>query len=330
MKPKLLLILLFSAGMLHGFSQTVKTLANYDASIRGLSVVNDKVIWVSGSNGSVGRSLDSGNTWKWLTVEGFETTDFRDIEAFNETSAVIMGTGEPAYILRTSNGGETWKAVYVDKTKGMFLDAMEFWKENSGIVIGDPIDGRFFVARSFDGGFTWHNIPPKNFPEATEGEACFAASGTNVCKTTNSEAIFVSGGKKSRLFIRDQKIDIPFIEGTETAGANSVAAKNSKMYIVVGGDYLAKDSTNKNCFITKDAGRKWIEPKTPPTGYRSCVEYIDKKKWICCGLNGADISEDDGINWKKICGDSYNVCKKAKIGNSVFFAGEGIIGKLIF
>ncbi len=330
MKPRLLLILLFTAGILQGFTQTVKTLDTHDVSIRGLSVVNDRVIWVSGSNGAVGRSLDSGNTWKWLIVEGFETTDFRDIEAFNETSAVIMGTGEPAYILRTSDGGETWKAVYVDKTKGMFLDAMEFWNENSGIVIGDPIDGKFFVARSFDGGFTWHNIPPKNFPEAAEGEACFAASGTNVCKTTNSEAIFVSGGKKSRLFIRDQKIEIPFIEGTETAGANSVAVKNNKMYIVVGGDYLAKDSTIKNCFITKDAGKKWIEPKTPPTGYRSCVEYIEKKKWVCCGLNGADISEDDGINWKKISEDTFNVCRKAKIGNAVFFAGEGIIGKLIF
>jgi len=25
----------------------------------------------------------------------------------------------------------------------MFLDAMEFWNEQAGIVIGDPIDGHF-------------------------------------------------------------------------------------------------------------------------------------------------------------------------------------------
>ena len=74
-------------------------------SIRGLSVVNDRVIWVSGSNGTVGRSLDSGKTFNWITVKGFEKTDFRDIEAFNETVAVIMGIAEPAYMLRTIDGG---------------------------------------------------------------------------------------------------------------------------------------------------------------------------------------------------------------------------------
>ena len=36
----------------------------------------------------------------------------------------------------------------------MFLDAMEFWNDHSGIVMGDPIDGKFFIARSFDGGST--------------------------------------------------------------------------------------------------------------------------------------------------------------------------------
>ena len=44
-------------------------------------------------------------------------------------------------------------------TPGMFLDAMEFWNEQSGIVIGDPIKGRFFITRSFDNGDHWQDIP---------------------------------------------------------------------------------------------------------------------------------------------------------------------------
>src|SRR5258706_12840161 len=74
-------------------------------SIRGLSVVNDNVIWVCGSNGTVGRSNNGGRTWKWMTVTGFEKTDFRDIEAFDASSAGIMGIAEPAYILKTNDGG---------------------------------------------------------------------------------------------------------------------------------------------------------------------------------------------------------------------------------
>src|SRR6187399_1519908 len=91
-------------------AQTVKLLTSgTKTSMRGLSVVDDKTVWVSGSKGTVGRSLDGGQTWKWVTVKGFEKTDFRDIEAFDKTSAVIMGIAEPAYILKTIDGGEHWQ-----------------------------------------------------------------------------------------------------------------------------------------------------------------------------------------------------------------------------
>ena len=95
-------------------------------SLRGLSVVNESVIWVSGSNGTVGRSANGGKTWKWMVVKGFEKTDFRDVEAFDGSNAIIMGVDSPAYILKTTDGGESWKVVYENKTKGMFLDAMDF------------------------------------------------------------------------------------------------------------------------------------------------------------------------------------------------------------
>ena len=88
-------------------------------SIRGLSVVNDNVVWVSGSNGMVGRSANGGKNWRWIVVPGFEKTDFRDIEAFDANTALIMGIGEPAYILKTIDAGETWRVVYENKKKGL-------------------------------------------------------------------------------------------------------------------------------------------------------------------------------------------------------------------
>jgi len=334
MTIKIKIITLFLFGYLFNTSitaQTVKVLTQgTNTSLRGLSVVNDRIIWTSGSNGTVGLSLDSGNTWRWMTVKGFEKTEFRDIEAFDETSAVIMGIGEPAYILRTADAGATWKVVYENKTKGMFLDAMEFWNLMSGIVVGDPVDNKIFIARTFNGGITWREIPAANYPVADSGEAMFASSGTNIRKLNNQEAVFVSGGLRSRIFIRDKKIDLPILQGKETTGANSVAVKNGKTIIVVGGDFNAKDATEKNCVITTDAGKTFTVPATPPHGYRSCVEYLEKKNWLSCGLNGIDYSEDDGINWAWISKESFHVCRKAKEGKAVFFAGtNGKIGKLV-
>ena len=124
-------------------------------SIRGLSVVNNNVIWVSGSNGMVGKSSNAGKNWKWMTVKGFEKNDFRDIEAFDANTAIIMAIADPAYILKTTDGGETWKVVYENNTKGMFLDAMDFKDPKNGTVIGDPVDGSFFMARTSNAGETW-------------------------------------------------------------------------------------------------------------------------------------------------------------------------------
>ena len=139
---KILLSLIICTSIQYSNAQTVKILTKgIKSSMRGLSVVDDRTVWASGSGGNVGLSSDSGNTWKWMKVKGYEKTDFRDIEAFDGKTAIIMGVDTPAIILKTTDAGETWKLVFEDKTPGMFLDAMEFWNEQSGIVIGDPING---------------------------------------------------------------------------------------------------------------------------------------------------------------------------------------------
>lgn len=306
-------------------------------SIRGMSVVNDNVVWVSGSNGMTGRSVDGGKTWTWKQVKGFEKNDFRDIEAFDAVSAVIMSIASPAYILKTNDGGDSWKIVFEDKRKEMFLDAMEFWNEQSGIVIGDPIEGKIFIARTFDGGDTWQALPSANYPLAESGEAFFAASGTNVRPLSLQEAVFVTGGKRSRLFIRDQRINLPVVQGKESTGANSIAVFNTKarkpakQLVVVGGDFTADTSTLQNCALSTDGGKTWTIPQTPPHGYRSCVEYLSRRRLVTCGTSGVDISADGGRNWKLISKLSFHVCRKAKEGNAVFLAGKsGSIARLVW
>lgn len=332
MKISSILLLLFLS--VNIFAQEIKLLhSGNKVSLRGLSAVNDKTIWVSGSNGTVGLSIDGGNTWKWMKVPGFEKRDFRDIEAFDAKTAVIMAIDTPAYILKTVNGGETWKVVYENKTPGMFLDALEFWNEQSGIVLGDPVKGKFFIARSFDGGNTWGEIPYDRLPAAYPGEACFAASGTNLRRLNLGEACFVTGGKQSRLFWKGEPVSLPVIQGTESTGANSIAIrddkkrKSSNYFVIVGGDYQKDTLREKNCFITKDGGKTWTASSTPPRGYRSCVEFIDDNILIACGISGVDISNDGGMNWRAASTTGFHVCRKAKKGKNVFLAGsDGRIG----
>ena len=106
--------------------------------------------------------------------------------------------------------------------------------------------------------------------------------------------------------------------------------KNKKVLIIVGGDFTTKDSIFKNCAITLNGGVTFIEPVVGPHGYRSCVEYLRKKNWISCGLNGVDYTTDEGQNWNWISKESFHAVRKAKKGKAVYFSGgSGRIGKLV-
>lgn len=339
-KITLTVILAFIIGLAIAQTPTVEVLTSgTKTSLRGLSVVNDNIIWVSGSNGMVGKSTNAGKNWKWMQVNGFEKTDFRDIEAFDGNTAIIMGIAEPAYILKTNDGGESWRVVYENKAKGMFLDAMDFANNRLGIVVGDPINGKIFIARTNNSGNTWEEIEEKqNRPVADSGEAFFAASGSNIKLFANDEYFIVSGGLRSRLINNFSAADLPLIQGKETTGANAIdiydngmPKKPGQRMVVVGGDFNADSLVKDNCFYTLNGGKTWLAPDSPPHGYRSSVEYLSKKDLLACGLNGVDYSDNGGKNWKWISKEGFHVCRIARIGTAVFLAGNnGKIGRVVW
>ncbi|MBC7652302.1 MAG: oxidoreductase [Deinococcales bacterium] len=305
-------------------------------SIRGLSVVDDNVIWCSGSNGSVARSIDGGKTFIWQNVAGYEKRDFRDIEAFDANSAIIMGIAEPAIILKTKDGGQTWKKVFEDSTKGMFLDAMDFDKKGYGVVIGDPINNHSFFATTKNKGDSWKIVLNTYYYKA--GEAYFASSGTNLkiikqkfgfSPPNYLNEINVSGGSESNFSINRHTLKLPIAQGKESTGANSIDVWKNKA-VIVGGDFANDKDTTGNCVLVDfEEFPKFSFPQTPPHGYRSCVIYINEKTLLTCGTSGVDVSYDGGKNWQLISMQSFHVVQKAKNGKAIFLAGSsGKIAKL--
>ena len=319
----LLLTIIFTAIRANG--QSITTLQqSKSTSIRGLSVVDDKTAWVSGSKGHIGITADGGKTWTWQQVKDYEKADFRDIEAFSDKEAVIMSSGTPALILKTADGGKSWQHKYTRTDSAYFLDAMDFKDKQHGWILGDPIAGKMLLLNTVDGGDTWQQVA--NAPIALPNEASFAASGT--CLRTNGTITIVTGGGSSRIImspinkIKWTAYPLPLTAGKPSEGAFSFATGNGRT-IIVGGDYINNRRPDSTAYVLSQKRDKTYAPSVNPAGFQSCVEYLSGNFFLSTGTSGSNFTKDGGKTWEKINDDSYNVCRKAKHGNLVLLAGDG-------
>lgn len=335
MKHLLFVLLILFASTI-GYSQWVKQTVNTTASFRGLSVVNEKIVWASGTGGTVIKTTDGGKNWKVMTVPGAEKLDFRDIEAFDANTAYILsiGNGELSRVYITKNGGTTWQQIFRNTNESAFYDAIGCWSPASCIAMSDPVNGRFLLRQ-----ITIHRMGASagglaaKIPEAKSGEAAFAASGTCLITFGENNAFMVSGGNDARVFRSTDRsltwtvAETPIIKGTPGSGIFSIAMYDLNRGVIVGGNYEKPDEAKDNLAFTTDGGKTWTLG-TRLSGYRSAVAYIDAKTIIAVGTNGTDISYDSGKSWTKIGDENLNAVA-AKGKRAVWAVGpNGMVVKL--
>lgn len=301
--------------------------------LRGLSVVSPVIAWASGQHGTVIRTTDGGRTWAAATVAGAETLDLRGIAAISARTAFAMSIGDSSRIFRTTDGGHTWSLQFVSTRKGSFLDAIRFWDARNGIAVSDPVNGKFLIVTTRDGGETWQEIPAEGMPPALAGEGAFAASGS--CLTVQGEgaAWFVTGGAAvARVFhstdFGKQWVawDSPLRAGVASAGIFSVAFRDAVHGVISGGDYARAALGGRNVAFTSNGGRSWmlVDSAASPQGFRSAVEFAPGtrgRELVAVGLNGTDRSHDGGLTWAATDTVPYNSLQFG--GRSGFVVGPG-------
>jgi photosystem II stability/assembly factor-like uncharacterized protein len=321
--------LLFS---LHLFSQSY-TLDFYDSgvnsSFRALSVVNDSIAWLAGSDGWIGLTANGGNSWVFSQVKGREKHDFRSLYAFDDKKAVIANAGTSAEIWYTKNGGKNWNIIFADYRKNAFFDGIDFWDSANGLIYGDPIGGKLSLLFTDNGGETWQLIPEENCPSLSDGEASFAASCTGIRAYKNGQAMVSTGGMESRIWKSNdygqhwQDFSVPIVTGKNSTGVFSHHFNSENTGIIVGGDYLESDEKTNHVFFTSDGGQTWIKPEKETRGYRECVEFIEGSTFMATGTNGVDLTTDNGRNWSALSDEkNFHVLRKARHGSLIIVAGS--------
>ena len=345
MKNKILLAFLILLGVLGCRNQenapdiSFTSLPTHSsASLRGLFVVNENVIWASGSAGTVLRSVDGGESWKTMQIPGAENNDFRSLHAWDENRAMVFGVAGPDFGYKTENGGETWEVVYQDTTTGLFFNSLKFADNLNGLAVSDPVDGKFFVIRTENGGQNWERVT--NLPEVEKGEANFAASNTCIEYLPSGKAWIATGGMAARVFYSEdfgkswEAAKTPMIRGQASSGIFSIAFKNDREGIVVGGIYDQPEINTNVAAYTIDGGKNWISSIEMPSGYRSCVQFIgdgNQDFALAIGKTGCNYSLNGGISWNFLSNEGYYTFR-AVPGKSIGFAAgsDGRIAKISF
>jgi photosystem II stability/assembly factor-like uncharacterized protein len=315
--------------------QWIKQTVDTKASLRGLSVVNDRIVWASGTGGTVIKTTDGGATWKVMIVPGAEKLDFRDIEAFDANTAYILsiGNGESSRIYKTTDGGTTWSLKFKNELEKVFFDAITCWESLRCIAMSDPVNGAYYLVETNDGGKDWSVLEKSKYLRAKEGEAAFAASGTCLIRVGEDLVFLATGGTEARVFRSDDRgwtwstAETPVTRGTPGSGIFSIAFRDSLHGVIVGGNYEKPDDAKGNLAFTRDGGKSWYAGNGL-SGYRSAVTYIDDRTMIAVGTNGTDVSYDGGSAWKKIGDENLNAAA-ARGKKAVWAVGpNGLVVKM--
>ena len=307
--------------------------------LRGVSAVSDRVAWASGSGSTVLRTTDGGATWQKLMVTT-DAVDFRDVDAIDARTAYVLsiGNGPASRIYGTDDAGATWTLQFKNEDPKAFYDAMSFWDAAHGIVIGDSIDGQFCIMTTENGGKSWVRVPASALPPALPNEGAFAASGTNIAVFGKSDAWIGTGAatKARVLYTHDRgrtwKVaETPLASGA-SSGIFSVAFRDARHGVIVGGDYTKEKDAVNNLAVTSDGGATWKLVKGL-SGFRSVVAYVPgmKTALMAVGPSGADYSVDDGRTWIQLTGPGFDTLSFVSNQPVGWAAGaRGTLGLLLF
>ncbi|MFT4603868.1 MAG: photosystem II stability/assembly factor-like uncharacterized protein [Rhodothermales bacterium] len=297
----------------------VQQTANTSARLQAINAVSDQVVWVSGNQGTFGRSVDGGQIWQVGQVAGAESLEFRDVHAIDADLAFLMtaGEGESSRIYRTQDGGASWAEVYRVREPAGFFDCMSFWDSERGIVFSDAPDSDFMLMVTEDGGDSWTRVDPGLLEDAHPGEGAFASSGTCLVTGPDGSAWFGTGASSvdTRVFRTSDygaswassATPIPSLSGS--SGIFTLSFLDPTTGIALGGDFARPDSAYGHTALTADGGMTWAMAGDSGLGGSvfgsSYVPGAPTATVIAVAPTGSAWSTDGGLSWAGLDGENY-------------------------
>ncbi|VXB86424.1 Oxidoreductase [Flavobacterium sp. 9AF] len=316
----------------------LKDIHNDSISIRAIAIDSNE-LWFAGNNGKYGAiDLVTQKKFRGRIAKDSLHPEFRSIAKTKE-AIFVLSVANPGLLYKISKDKTVVKLVYHEVDEKVFYDSMQFLDDSFGVAMGDPVLDCLNIIITHDGGNSWQKIPCEKLPKVTEGEAAFAASNTNVI-LRGSKIFIVSGGKKARCFVSEDKgitwqvYETPIVQGKAMTGIFTADFYNEKIGFIAGGDYEKQEANIDNKAITNDGGKTWkLVGRNEGFGYASCVQFVPKsdgKSLVCVGGTGIHFSNDSGVTWKKLAKDNDLYTLRFLNDSIAYAAGKNRVVELRF
>jgi photosystem II stability/assembly factor-like uncharacterized protein len=277
----------------------------YAGRAQSVKVVSDRFVWFAGEQGFVGTAFSPSSMYRDVSLPGVEDIVVA-IEALGmDTAFVSTSRSGGASIFRTIDGGKLWSEVCV--LDGGFINGICMYSSQNGFALGDPINGRWVLLQTSDGGASWQEkptAPPQQDQENGWNNAVCAVDSKHWWYGTNNGRVYYSTDAGSTWSYG------------RTTGRNSYGVwfNNSNEGIAVFDDGTAERST--------DGGKTW--GGVPISGGRLVGTAISG-----CGTSDLWITKEDQLLRSNDNGQSWRLSSFAEHGNLTHISARKIGSRMI-
>ncbi len=134
-----------------------------------VKIVDQNTAWAAGDSGKVIRTTNGGIAWNEVDGGNFGEAFIWNMDAIDSNTAFVTISPLPlskTYIYRTTNSGNSWEIVFTQE--GGFINNIQMLDKLKGIAYGDPVNGKWNIIKTNDGGATWYHIPSEPNADSSE------------------------------------------------------------------------------------------------------------------------------------------------------------------
>jgi hypothetical protein len=250
---------------------------------------------------------DGGNNW--ITKHIYFGKDALPTDISVPSNSVIYIGGitnffSKSKVIKSIDHGQSWNDVTPPpNVSNNFINILEFYDNDFGIVTGDAFADEFTIFHTYDGGNSWLKLPTDQIPDANLSEFSTAGQslGDYLWFTTNYGRIYKSADRGFHWEVHQSILNN--LEGISFSDTlNGIALYG----------FIALDYNTSPIIITSDGGKTWkkldITPLGPKTGIfgasyipnSSYIMLTTAKNSLLTGDFATWISPDRGETWQQI------------------------------